>query len=94
MLEFLKNYYVLMLVLIVFSYLVPKEEYKIYIQFFVSVFIIVLLLNPVMEFFSINDTESFYEIFQQFYQQIDGLDLKVEKGEDIFEHFFSKGERQ
>jgi len=29
-----------------------------------------------------------------FSQQIEGLDLEVGKGEDIFEHFFSKRERQ
>ena len=94
MLEILKNYYVLMLVLMVFSYLVPKEEYKVYIQFFISVFIIVLILKPIMEIFAINDTDSFYKMFEQFSQQIEGLDLKVEEGEDIFEHFFSKGEGQ
>ena len=93
MLEFLKNYYVLMLVLMVFSYLVPKEEYKVYIQFFVSVFIIVLLLRPIMEISAIKDADSFYKVFEQFSQQIEELDLKVEEGEDIFGHFFSKGER-
>lgn len=94
MLEFLKNYYVLMLVLMVFSYLVPKEEYKVYIQFFISVFIIVLLLKPIMEIFLIEDVDRFYEVFELFSQQIEGLDLEVGKGEDIFEHFFSKRERQ
>lgn len=92
MLEFLKNYYVFMLVLMVFSYLVPKEEYKVYIQFFISVFIIVLLLKPVMEIFTTDDTHHLYELFEQFRQQIENLDIKMEKGEDIYEHFFFEGE--
>lgn len=92
MLEFLKNYYVFMLVLMVFSYLVPKEEYKIYIQFFISIFIIVLLLKPIMKIFTSDNTDEFYNMFEQFRQQIENLELEVEEGEDIFEHFFSKRE--
>lgn len=94
MLDFLKNYYVFMLVLMVFSYLVPKEEYKVYIQFFISVFIIVLLLKPIIEIFTTNDTQNFYDLFEQFRQQIESLDIKMEEGEDIFEHFFFEGEGQ
>lgn len=94
MVEFLKNYYVLMLVLLVFSYLVPKDDYKIYIQFFISIFIIVLLIKPIMEIFFMDDTDKIFEMFQHFFQQIERLDLEVKEGEDIFEHFFSKGKRQ
>lgn len=90
MLEFLKNYYVFMLVLMVFSYLVPKEDYKAYIQFFISVFMIVLLLRPVLKIFMTNDLEGFYEMFEVFSTQIESLDVEMEEGEDIFEHFFSE----
>lgn len=91
MLEFLKNYYVFMLVLMVFSYLVPREDYKAYIQFFISVFIIVMLLRPVLELFMTDDLEGIYEMFREFSAQIEGLDVDMEEGEDIFEHFFSEG---
>ena len=40
MLEFLKKFYIFMLILMVFSYLVPKEEYKKYIQFFIGIFVV------------------------------------------------------
>lgn len=91
MLEFLKNYYVFMLVLMVFSYLLPREDYKAYIQFFISVFIIVMLLRPVLELFMTDDLEGIYEMFREFSAQIEGLDVDMEEGEDIFEHFFSEG---
>lgn len=94
MLEFLKNYYVFMLVLMVFSYLVPKEEYKIYIQFFISIFIIVLLVKPIMEVFSLQGIDNLYDMFVQFQNQVDNLELEVREGEDIFEYFFSKGQRK
>ena len=48
MLEFLKHYYVFMLILMVVSFLLPKEGYKDYIQFFISIFVVVLFLKPVL----------------------------------------------
>lgn len=90
MLEFLKNYYVFMLVLMVFSYLVPKEDYKIYIQFFISIFMIVLLVRPIMEILTLDNSEQFYDIFEQFRLQMEGLEYEAGEGENIFEHFFSE----
>lgn len=90
MLEYLKNYYVFMLVLMVFSFLVPREEYKSYIQFFVGIFLIVLLLKPVLQFMTMEEPTMIYEVFDEMNQQIEELDL--EKGGNIYEYFFSKGE--
>lgn len=92
MLEFLKSYYIFMLVLMVFSYLAPKEEYKVYIQFFISIFILVLFAKPIMEIFAFDTSEEFYAIFEQFQGQIENLEFEQEEGVDLFEHFFSKGE--
>jgi len=91
MLDFLKNYYVFMLILMVFSYLVPKDEYKKYIQFFIGIFVVVLLLKPVLEFFTMDTPAHIYEVFESFNRQ---LDLEIEEGETIYEHFFFKGERE
>lgn len=83
MLDFLKNYYVFMLILMVMSYLVPKEEYKVYIQFFIGIFMIVLLLEPVLELLTMQEPTLIYEVF-------DELNKKIE--EVSFEHFFFEGE--
>ncbi len=83
MLDFLKNYYVFMLILMVMSYLVPKEEYKVYIQFFIGIFMVVLLLEPVLEFLTMNEPALIYEVF-------DELNKRIE--EVSFEHFFFEGE--
>ena len=91
MLEFLKNYYIFMLILLMFSYLVPKEEYKKYIQFFIGVFVVVLFLKPVLEFFTLDSPTHIYEVFDSFNRQIEQLDLKLEEGETIYEYFFFKG---
>lgn len=91
MLEFLKNYYIFMLILLMFSYLVPKEEYKKYIQFFIGVFVVVLFLKPVLEFFTLDSPTRIYEVFDSFNRQIEQLDLELEEGETIYEYFFFKG---
>ena len=92
MLDFLKNYYVFMLILMVFSYLVPREDYKKYIQFFIGVFVVVLLLKPVLTIFTMDNPEFIREVFEPFNQQMNQLDLEIEEGESIFEHFFFEGE--
>lgn len=92
MLDFLKNYYVFMLILMVFSYLVPREDYKKYIQFFIGVFVVVLLLKPVLTIFTMDNPSLIREVFEPFNQQMNQLDLEIEEGESIFEHFFFEGE--
>lgn len=92
MLEFLKNYYVFMLVLLLFSYLVPKEEYKRYIQFFVGIFVVVLFLKPILEFSAVDVSELLNEVFVPFNQRVEELNLEIEEGETIFEYFFLEGE--
>lgn len=85
MLEFLKNYYIFMLILMMFSYLVPKEEYKKYIQFFIGIFVVVLFLKPVLAFFTMDNPTRIYEVFESFNEQVKELD---------YEHFFFEGERE
>lgn len=94
MLEYLKDYYVFMLLLLVFSYLVPKEDYKKYIQFFIGIFILVLLLKPILHFFTRDTPMQIYDLFETFNSQMNQLEWEVEKGETIYEHFFLEGERE
>lgn len=97
LLEFLKNYYVFMIILMIFSYLVPKESYKKYIQFFIGIFVVVLFLKPILELFTIDNPNQIYEMFEPFNQRVEsleleGLELEKQEGETIFEYFFFEGE--
>jgi hypothetical protein len=92
MLELLKKYYVFMLILMVFSYLVPKDAYKKYIQLFVGIFIVVLFLKPILTLLTMEDPNEIYEVFEVFNQKIESIDLEQLEGENIYEYFFSKGE--
>ncbi len=91
MLELLKNYFVFMLILMVFSYLVPKKEYKVYIDFFVAVFVVVLFLRPVLEILTADDPEFVSDVFQEINKEIEVYDYNLEE-ETIFEYFFPEGE--
>jgi len=92
MLDFLKNYYVFMLILMVVSFLVPKEEYKAYIQFFISIFVIVLLLKPVLELFTMDNPSLIYDVFGDFNTQFEQFEVDLSEEETIFEHFIFEGE--
>lgn len=92
MLDFLKNYYVFMLILMVFSYLVPKDTYKTYMQFFIGVFVVVLFLRPVLEFFTTDNPSLVYQVFGNFNTQLEEYEMDMAGGENIFEHFFLEGE--
>ena len=66
-LELLKSYFALALVLVIFSYLMPKEGYKKYMQFFVGILLGVIILRPVAEWIVTDDTpmENLEELTEQ-----------------------------
>ena len=57
----------------------------------IGVFVVVLFLKPVLEFFTLDSPTRIYEVFDSFNRQIEQLDLKLEEGETIYEYFFFKG---
>ena len=80
MLEYLKNYYIFMLILMVLSFLVPKEEYKVYIQFFIGIFMLVLLLEPVLEVLTMEDPSAIYQIFESINEKIQEVSREFSEG--------------
>ena len=92
MLEFLKHYYLFMLILMLFTFLLPKEEYQAYVQFFVSIFIIVLFLKPVLELFTREEPDFVYRIFEELNVQMEQYEVDMTEEGNIFEYFFYKRE--
>ena len=82
--SFIKNFFVLMLLLSVVSYLVPKESYRRYIQFFIGIFMAVILLKPAVEWMFSGDTGVVYENLDSVTKQLEQIEFKEENGEDIF----------
>lgn len=94
MIEFLRHYYVFMLILMVVSFLLPKEAYKGHIQFFISIFVIVLFLKPVLELFTSEKPDLVYQIFRDFNVQIEQYEADGIGEGNLFEYFFFEGERE
>lgn len=84
--EFVKNYFIFLFVLYLFSYLAPQESYRKYFRFFVSALMIAVLMKPVLVIFQgeVRDTAK---------AQFDSISSQLEenkyegKGEDVFEWF-------
>lgn len=87
--EFVKNYFVFLLVLYLFSYLTPKESYQKYFRFFVSALMVAVLLKPVLGFLN-------RDVQKDARQQLEIITDELEsnryegKGEDVFEWFFER----
>ena len=84
-LNFVKQYFIFMLLLFVFSYLVPKENYR---RFFISVMMVAALLFPLLQI-------SEKEVAEQTKARLEEIEEKIgdtqyyQKGENIFEQFLS-----
>ena len=87
-LNFVKQYFIFMLLLFVFSYLVPKENYRRYFNFFISVMMVAALLFPLLQI-------SEKEVAEQTKARLEEIEEKIgdtqyyQKGENIFEQFLS-----
>ena len=77
-----------MLLLFVFSYRVPKENYRRYFNFFISVMMVAALLFPLLQI-------SEKEVAEQTKARLEEIEEKIgdtqyyQKGENIFEQFLS-----
>ncbi len=86
--EFIKNTFILMIVLLMFSYLVPKEKYKKYFQHFISVWILILLIQPLFQiFFRENNTGDYFGT-ETLKQNLNEITFSSEEGSGVIEEFF------
>lgn len=86
--SFIKNFFVLMLILFVFTYLVPKDRYQKYFQFFIGIFMAVILLAPVVKWITRDDTQAAYRNLEQITDRLNEIEFNEENEEDIFEIFY------
>ncbi len=96
MIEIIKEFYVFALLLLVFSYLVPKDGYKAYIQFFIGIFLLVVLLKPVLQLVVSEDLSGVYKIFDDYNTQVEqrreNNQWEAETEGGIYELFIFEGE--
>jgi hypothetical protein len=85
-LDFAKNYACIMLVLFLFSYLAPREDYRKYFHFFISVLMAAVLLRPVLSLFGEAAEGSLHEELAQLEEALSDIEYQ-EKGENLIEQF-------
>jgi hypothetical protein len=81
---FAKNYVCFMLILFLFSYLAPREDYRRYFQFFISILMAAALLSPLISLFAGNDGEGLRNELKQLEEGLSDIEYQ-EKGEAIIE---------
>lgn len=79
-----------MLLLLVMSYLAPKDSYKKYFQFFIGAWMCVLLFKPVLTWIG-EGIQIDWESRQQLEEQIGQMEEWQEEEVDIFELFYMDG---
>ena len=87
-LDFVKNYFIFMLILFLFSYLAPKESYRRYFHFFIGALMVAILMRPVLSFIDRDAADEFREKLSGIEKQLSSIEY-YEKGENIFEQFLS-----
>ena len=88
-LTFVKNYFVLMLIFYLLSYLTPKEAYQKYFHFFVSVLVITVLAQPLLVYVGGMKKEEARQQLHEIVEQMESIEYQ-EKGENIFEQYLGK----
>lgn len=87
--DFVKNYFVFLLVLYLFSHLAPQENDRKYFRFFVSALMIAVLLKPVLGMFEQDARKQTREQLDEICRQLD-TNQYAGKGEDVFEWFWER----
>jgi hypothetical protein len=85
-LTFAKNYACFTLILFLFSYLAPREEYRKYFHFFISVLMVAALLGPVLSLFGDVAQGELREELTQMEDTLSDIEYQ-EKGENMIEQF-------
>lgn len=86
-LELFKNYFGIAFILLIFSYLSPKESYRKYFQFFISVLIAVILFEPLAERFLLKRRGSMGGDWRKLEERLNEVQYNKQMEEDIFECF-------
>jgi hypothetical protein len=85
--NFIREYFCLALILLLFSYLAPEEKYKKYLQFFIGILLTVFVMKPVLGWMSKEELPVSWEEIESVTGNLKDLEFEQE-GEDIFEIFF------
>ncbi|MBO5302504.1 MAG: stage III sporulation protein AF [Lachnospiraceae bacterium] len=92
--EWVKNYSMVFLLLTVISSLAAKKEYKQYIQFFVEVLLVVMVVTPFFQ--AVGRSEEFFDkiSYDSFWQELDSIRHDQDKlqflEDDYYIHYYEE----
>lgn len=86
-LSLIKSYFILMVLLLVLSYLAPKDCYKKYFQFFIGIWVSILLLQPVISWMESGERLA-HTAQEQIEARLDEIENWQGDEVNIFELFF------
>ena len=86
-LELFKNYFGIAFVLLIISYLAPKESYRKYFQFIISIMLAVILFQPLEEWMFSKQSERESLDWEQVKEAFDVSEYSRKMVEDSFEWF-------
>lgn len=84
--ELVKRLVVLSFILLIFSYLTPKEGYRKYYQFFIGVILTVVIFKPIFSMLCDDDFLQKEMQIDKLWNQIDEISYE-KKGESILERY-------
>lgn len=88
--EFVKGYVYFMIVLMVASYLTPKEEYRKYVQFFMGILLAVVIIRPIIGWGAKENWYDALDYVNELYEQLGQIEYEGE-GNDVYTIFWGNG---
>lgn len=86
-LELFKNYFGIAFLLLIISYLSPKECYRRYFQFLISILIAVILFQPLAEEFLLKKSGETHADWEEMEEKLSAIQYDKMMEADIFECF-------
>ena len=86
--EWVKNYSMVVLLMTVLTSVAAKKEYKKYIQLFVEIILVITLVNPLFQ--AAGKSEDLFEkiSYDSFWQGLEGIRLDQEKVDFLNEEYY------
>jgi hypothetical protein len=81
-----------MLLLFLVSYLAPKESYRKYFHFYISVWMVIILMRPILNFAGEKEQTKWRQELAQIEEELGQIEY-YEKGESMIEQFFGEAEK-
>lgn len=89
MIDTIKGYFLVAFILVIVSYLSPRESYMKYMKFFVGVLMTIMVIKPVIRIVNIEPDYLYVEGWDALINRLEAIDFDI-GGEDWFEGYLTE----